>query len=118
MRRALLAALLVLAVVAAGGCGGGSDTIGAAPATKRQPGLLGGHGAVGSSAGTVPSYRPAGKIVADDGFRPWVDGFGFENYGNDVQPENMTPAQVADLFGTQVCARGSPGRRPGSSRSS
>jgi hypothetical protein len=110
MRRVLLPAFLVLVVIAAGGCGGSSNTIGAAPATERQPGLLGGHGAVGSSAGTVPSYRPTGKIVADDGFRPWVDGFGFENYGNDVQPENMTAAQVSDLFGTQVCARGSGAR--------
>jgi len=104
MRRVLLFATLGLGLVA--GCGGSAHTIGSAPITPRTPGLLGGTGAANSSAGSVKSYTPTGSIVADDGFRPWVDGFAFENYGNDVGPENMTPAQVADLFGTQVCTRG------------
>jgi hypothetical protein len=107
MRRVFLPAALALAVaVAAAGCGGAAHTIGAAPATHRQSGLLGGGNAANSTAGNVVGYRPTGNIVADDGFRPWVDGFGFENYGNDVGPENMTAAQVEDLFGSQVCARG------------
>jgi hypothetical protein len=105
MRRVLLPAALALTVVAAG-CGGAAHTIGAAPATHRQSGLLGGGNAANSSAGSVVGYRPTGNIVADDGFRPWVDGFGFENYGNDVGPQNMTAAQVEDLFGSQVCSRG------------
>ncbi|HST24600.1 MAG TPA: hypothetical protein VLJ76_01285 [Gaiellaceae bacterium] len=104
MRRLLPLAFLSLIVVA--GCGGSAHTIGSAPKTERQPGLLNGTGAANSSAGTVVSYKPTGSIVADDGFRPWVDGFAFENYGNDVDPENMTAKQVADLFGNQVCARG------------
>jgi hypothetical protein len=102
---AFLAALAIpLAAVACGGGGGGSR-IGAAPTVERSPGLLG-----GSTAGAVRTYVPTGKIVADDGFRPWVDGFGFENYGNDVGPENMTAAQVEDLFGRQVCIRGTGAR--------
>jgi hypothetical protein len=105
MRRVLSAAF-VLALGAAS-CGGSSrHTIGTAPTTQRQSGLLGGTSAANSSAGTVRSYQPTGNIVADDGFRPWVDGFGFENYGNDVGPENMTAVQVRDLFGSQVCASG------------
>ncbi|PTL59117.1 hypothetical protein [Paraconexibacter algicola] len=60
-----------------------------------------------ASAGTDESYEPTGEIVADSGFRPDVDGFGFENYGNDVGPENLTPAEVESFFGEQVCVRGS-----------
>ncbi|MCW3040057.1 MAG: hypothetical protein JWM31_1962, partial [Solirubrobacterales bacterium] len=30
----------------------------------------------------------------------------FENYGNDVDPENMTPYEVEDIFGEGVCVRG------------
>jgi hypothetical protein len=99
-------AALVLALGAASGGGSSHHTIGMAPATQRQSGLLGGTTAANSSAGTVRSYEPTGNIVADAGFRPWVDGFGFENYGDDVGPENMTAAQVRDLFASHVCAGG------------
>jgi hypothetical protein len=102
-----LLALLGLAVALAA-CGGSSDhTIGAAPQVERKAGLLGGNA---QSAGTVQSYKPTGKIIADDGFRPWVDGFSFENYGNDVGPQNMTASEVEDLFGKQVCLRGTGAR--------
>lgn len=102
-RLAIVAVATVATVAVAAGCGGSSHTIGLAPPSQRQPGLLGGSSPANSSAGQVVSYRPTGRIVADDGFRPWVDGFGFENYGNDVGPQNMTSTQVEDLFGTQVC---------------
>jgi hypothetical protein len=49
---------------------------------------------------------PEGELIADSGFRPERDGFAFENYGNDVEPENMTPAEVESLFGEQVCVSG------------
>ena len=97
MRRVLLL-IGLLGLLAA--CGGSSSIT--APKVAKKPGLIGGA----ASAGSVKSYKPTGKIVADDGFRPWVDGFGFENYGNDVGPENMTAAEVEDLFGRQVCVRG------------
>jgi hypothetical protein len=102
MRRIVLglgAAIAVAALVAA--CGGSSDRFAQPSNVKRLGGIVGAQ-----SAGTVQSYTPTGKIVADDGFRPWVNGFGFENYGNDAGPQNMTAAQVEDLFGRQVCARG------------
>lgn len=67
--------------------------------------LLGDGGAT-ASAGEAEGYLPEGEIVADSGFRPEVDGFGFENYGNDVEPKNLTTAEVQSLFGDQVCIGG------------
>ncbi|MDQ2896482.1 MAG: hypothetical protein M3Y09_12710 [Actinomycetota bacterium] len=49
---------------------------------------------------------PRGTIVADSGFRPGTNGFAFENYGNDAGAVNLTPANVDDLFGDQVCQTG------------
>lgn len=54
-----------------------------------------------------PNYVPKGRIVADSGFRPSVDGFSFENYTNDGKPKNLTSAQIERLFGRQVCLSGS-----------
>lgn len=48
-------------------------------------------------------YVPRGPLVADSGFRPRVDGFAFENYGNEKRPRNLRPAQMRALFGDQVC---------------
>lgn len=53
-----------------------------------------------------PSYQPTGKIVGDSGFRPQVDGFSFENYGNDGRPRNLGVAEMVDLFGRAVCIPG------------
>ncbi|MDQ6607185.1 MAG: hypothetical protein M3Z06_11640 [Actinomycetota bacterium] len=117
-RVAAIAACALAIVVA--GCGGGGSRSGPGSATGSAPpaagalknapgrvtrlaGLLGGAG----SAGSARSYVPSGQIVADSGFRPQVDGFDFENYGNDAGPVNMTPANVVDLFGNQVCLSGS-----------
>jgi hypothetical protein len=102
MRRAFLGLAAGAAVVVlAAACGGSSDRFAKPSNAQRLGGIVGAQ-----SAGTVQSYTPTGKIIADDGFRPWVNGFGFENYGNDAGPQNMTAAQVEDLFGSQVCARG------------
>ena len=43
------------------------------------------------------------QMLADSGFRPDKNGFGFENYGNSNKPVNLTPADVRALFGDQVC---------------
>jgi hypothetical protein len=102
MRRALVL-LGVVGLLAA--CGGSGSSI-TAPKVSKKAGLVGAAG----SAGSVKSYKPTGKIVADDGFRPWVDGFDFENYGNDVGPENMTAVEVEDLFGKSVCVPGTAAR--------
>jgi hypothetical protein len=97
----------VLALVLAG-CGGSSSKpkttkIDTPAKVARRASLLGGA----TSAGQAASYVPQGKIVADSGFRPALNGFAFENYGNDAGPINLTPLNVEDLFGPQVCAAGS-----------
>ena len=63
----------------------------------------------GASAGDVAdveNYVPEGELVADSGFRPETDGFAFENYGNDQEPENLGPANMEALFGDVVCLAG------------
>lgn len=112
--RAVLAATVLIAILAAG-CGSSKSASHASAGSRRSAvpidapyrgphpaGLLGGA----ASAGTARGYAPAGRIVADSGFRPQVNGFSFENYGNDAGPVNLTPANVEDLFGPQVCATG------------
>jgi hypothetical protein len=97
-------AAAVCAVLCLAGCGGSSQSSNKAGSGKSsRTSLLGSA----QSAGTATSYKPTGQIVADSGFRPNVDGFAFENYGNDAGPANLTSAQVADMFGAQVCATGS-----------
>jgi hypothetical protein len=107
--------LLVLLAIA--GCGGGGDDKPKTVEGREGKPPIGASGdfAVkssliekGESAGDpdAADYVPEGEIVADSGFRPPVDGFGFENYGNDVEPVNMGPAQVEDLFGPDVCLSG------------
>ncbi len=51
---------------------------------------LGGAGAAG------------GKIVADSGFRPKVDGFAFGNYG--AGKANLSANEVRMLFGSRACS--------------
>ena len=46
-----------------------------------------------------------GKIIADLGFRPATNGFGFENYTGDIKPVNLTAVEMRRMFGDQVCAR-------------
>jgi hypothetical protein len=77
--------------------GAAPDTTASAPAPANPS----------ASAGdpTQAAYTPTGTLIADDGFRPNVNGFGFENYG--ALPDggsNMTPADVQKIFGNGVCA--------------
>jgi hypothetical protein len=46
----------------------------------------------------------AGDYTSDSGFRPEVNGFSFENYGNDAVEYNLTAAELQRMFGDQVCA--------------
>jgi hypothetical protein len=43
-------------------------------------------------------------LTADLGFRPEANGFSFENYGNENGVQNLTPADMRRMFGSQVCA--------------
>lgn len=111
----VLTATLALtgALAACGGADGGIDAgaregaskapgIGEAAKPALQASLLGDA----ESAGDANGYEPTGDIVADSGFRPEINGFSFENYGNDVQPANLSTANVQALFGDQVCIDG------------
>ena len=112
-----MAGVLLCGVALVAGCGGSAHPAGSTPRTAhgprtsltvsrpaaaRAPGLLGNA----PSAGGAQSYVATGRIVVDSGFRPATDGFAFENYGNDAGPVNLTPANVDDLFGDQVCQTG------------
>ena len=106
--RALLVLLVAALAATAAGCGGGGDSSSKGIQTEtieRQASVLGDD----VSAGTTDGYEVTGDIVSDSGFRPWVDGFGFENYGNDAGPQNMTAQNVENIFGTQVCEDGTGG---------
>jgi len=41
---------------------------------------------------------------ATDGFDPKIDGFSFENYGNETLTIDLTPVEMRRLFGDKVCA--------------
>ncbi|MCX6678492.1 MAG: hypothetical protein NTU95_11205 [Methanothrix sp.] len=45
-----------------------------------------------------------GAEINDSGFRPNVDGFGFQNYGENPQTVDLTPAEMQRMFGDKVCA--------------
>jgi hypothetical protein len=69
-----------------------------------------------ANAGTVTSISAApGTIIADNGFRPKPNGFSFVNYGDQLvvdntpigAPNNLTPAELQNIFGSQVCSSGS-----------
>ncbi len=42
--------------------------------------------------------------ISDSGFRPEVDGFSFENYGDEVKTADMTLVEMQRMFGERVCA--------------
>jgi len=108
LRAPVVIVLACLAVVLAACGGGGSKSANRGYRGYPFKSPVGGQSAPrGYASPTYNSYTPTGKIVADDGFRPWDNGFSFENYGNDAGPTNMTPANMYDLFGPQVCISGS-----------
>lgn len=110
MRAALCTAVLATAL-AFGGCGGDDKKADTGTGAKASPAAAktksaGPIGEVGESAQTE-SYVPEGEIVADTGFRAEIDGFGFQNYTNEAEPVNLSPASMEYTFGEQVCIRGS-----------
>jgi hypothetical protein len=95
-RRAPLHVLLVAllgGIVAA--CGGGDSTPPAAPS--------GGVGKVVAD-GPSPTSVQVGAASSDLGFRPGKDGFSFANYGNEDSPQNVSAAEMRNIFGDVVCA--------------
>ncbi len=45
-----------------------------------------------------------GAEINDSGFRPNIDGFSFQNYGDDPATVDLTPAELQRMFGDKVCA--------------
>jgi hypothetical protein len=111
LRRWIAVLLSCVLALASAGCfgDGGKDEdkppIGVSANFDVKKSLLG-KGDSAAGGGEVENYVPKGELVADSGFRPEVDGFAFENYGNDVEPENLGPAEIESLFGEQVCLSG------------
>jgi hypothetical protein len=68
------------------------------------PADVGVVGRAAAQTGPGPAYTVTGPLVADTGFRPTPDGFGFSNYGSHSVYENLTAAEMRLLFGDVVCA--------------
>ncbi|MFZ2471083.1 MAG: hypothetical protein WAW52_03985 [Methanothrix sp.] len=45
-----------------------------------------------------------GAEINDSGFRPDIDGFSFQNYGDDPVTVDLTSAEMQRMFGDKVCA--------------
>ena len=45
-----------------------------------------------------------GAEINDSGFRPNIDGFSFQNYGDDPATVDLTAAELQRMFGDKVCA--------------
>jgi hypothetical protein len=54
------------------------------------------------TADSEPAEVGAGAV--DSGFRPESNGFNFENYGDNIEVQNLTAVEMQRLFGDQVCA--------------
>jgi hypothetical protein len=51
-----------------------------------------------------------GAAIDDSGFRPNIDGFSFQNYGDDPATVDLTPAELKRMFGDRVCASNEGGK--------
>jgi hypothetical protein len=97
-----LAPVLALAL-AAGGCGGDDDG-----RSKKSAANQGNKIAKQSATedGQPKAYEQSGGLVADSGFRPEKDGFGFENYTfgfEDLGPAQMEALRAFPLGATTRC---------------
>ena len=123
MRRFIKFAAPLAAVSALGlglsACSSGSNS--AAPTTTTSAPASSGPASGGGQVGDAPSnaappgspsaaaYTPTGSIVANDGFDPAQNGYGFANYGTNGPDgtstvTNMNPQSMQTLFGNSVCA--------------
>jgi hypothetical protein len=66
-----------------------------------------------ASSATRPAVSGAPRLKAavnDIGFKPKPNGFSFENYGSDEEPQDLTPEIVRALFGDAACTIKSGGK--------
>jgi hypothetical protein len=99
--RRVASALACAALVVVAACSGGGGSKAASTSSSASGGAFGSAGGGGDAVGAA--YVPTGPLVADNGFRPEKDGFGFENYGASAN-KDMSPVEVRRIFGDAVCA--------------
>jgi hypothetical protein len=99
--RRVASALACAALVIVAACSGGGGSKAASTSSSASGGAFGSAGGGGDAVGAA--YVPTGPLVADNGFRPEKDGFGFENYGASAN-KDMSPVEVRRIFGDAVCA--------------
>lgn len=104
---------MLLALLAA--CGGAPEPATEAPTQASTPTAEPAEPTKGSTAPAEPSETSApsapdtgaagtsSTYVADLGFRPEVNGFGFANYGGEGET-NLMPDDLRRMFGDKVCA--------------
>src|SRR5260370_30780636 len=49
--------------------------------------------------------QQSGTVIADLGFRPGANGFGFANYGSETKATNLTAVEMRRLLRDAACAR-------------
>ncbi len=64
--------------------------------------------AAGAENNSTPSLE--GAEINDSGFRPNIDGFSFQNYGDDPVTVDLTSAELQRMFGDKVCASTADGK--------
>lgn len=109
-------ALVVTGVLLGGACSSGTTTSspttttaaagGAGSSSTTVAGKGSGQGSEGGAT-TPASIGPSqltGELAITNGFKPEVNGFPFQNYGNDKGYTNLTPDEVRRFFGDSVCA--------------
>ena len=59
-----------------------------------------------AAAPTINATNASQAILLEDiGFHPDVNGFSFQNYGNEVHVDDLTPAEMLRMFGDCVVAK-------------
>jgi len=62
---------------------------------------------VAATTGSVQSHLALAQsqTVVSTGFTPKIDGFSFQNYGNEAGYVNLTPVEIRRMFGDTACAK-------------
>lgn len=58
----------------------------------------------GAGAENNSTLSQEGAAINDSGFRPNIDGFSFQNYGDDPVTVDLTATELQRMFGDKVCA--------------
>ena len=107
-----MGALVVMGVLVGGACSSGTSTT-STPSTTAAAGAASssttaaGKGSAegdGTPPASVGPSQLTGELTITNGFKPEVNGFPFQNYGNDKGYTNLTPEEVRRFFGDAVCA--------------